>query len=61
MAIVSFGQKANLPLPPLLKHEVTDMTALLAYRPLATVGRISEAFGCKVTGIPLSYYREHSF
>ena len=33
----------------------------LVYLPLATASRILERLGCKVVGIPLSYYRKHSF
>lgn len=48
-------------LPPSLKHAVTDVIALLIYLPLASLSRILEVMGCNVAGIPLSYYRKHSF
>ena len=55
------GRRLICRLPPLLKHALTDMIALLVYLPLATLCRILETHGCKVAGIPLSYYRKHSF
>lgn len=48
-------------LPPSLKHVVTDVIALLVYLPLASATKNLERLGCKVEGIPLSYYRNHSF
>ena len=48
-------------LPPSLKHVVTDVIALLFYLPLAAATKNLERLGCKVEGIPLSYYRNHSF
>jgi SAM-dependent methyltransferase len=48
-------------LPAWLKHAVTDVIAALVYLPLATLSRIMECLGIKVTSVPLSYYRNHSF
>jgi ubiquinone/menaquinone biosynthesis C-methylase UbiE len=48
-------------LHPLLKHWVTDTIALLLYYPLAKISLMIENIGFKVTSIPLSYYRSHSF
>jgi SAM-dependent methyltransferase len=55
------GRRLICKLRPSLKHSVTDVIALLVYLPLATSSRILEALGCSVAGIPLSYYRKHSF
>jgi SAM-dependent methyltransferase len=54
------GRRLICQLPPSPKHAVTDVIALLVYLPLATFSRILETLGCRVTGIPLSYYRKHS-
>jgi SAM-dependent methyltransferase len=48
-------------LPPRPKHWVTDSLALLAYYPLARLSLGAERLGLPVGGIPLSYYRHHSF
>ena len=48
-------------LPPRLKHAVTDLIALFVYLPLVTVSLVLERRGHNVAGIPLSYYRRHSF
>lgn len=49
-------------LPRGVKHLVTDLLALLIYLPLARLTLILERFGYgRVTSIPLSYYRKHSF
>lgn len=55
------GRRLICKMPPWLKHAVTNVIALLVYFPLATSSRILEKLGCDVTGIPLSYYRKHSF
>jgi hypothetical protein len=55
------GRRLICKLPPWVKHAVTDVIALLVYLPLATVSRMLENLGYKVAGIPLSYYRKHSF
>jgi SAM-dependent methyltransferase len=48
-------------LPPNLKHLVTDLVALFVYLPLAKLSRLLKWLGFNVTGVPLSYYRNHSF
>ena len=48
-------------LPPLAKHRVTDLIAALVYWPLAQVAKALEFAGIGIHGIPLSYYRNHSF
>ena len=48
-------------LPAGAKHAVTNVIAALAYWPLARGSGLLERFGVKVSGIPLSFYRHHSF
>lgn len=48
-------------LPPTLKHMVTDMIAALVYWPLARISGLLARLGLPVHGIPLSFYRQHSF
>jgi SAM-dependent methyltransferase len=48
-------------LPVWLKHWMTDAIALLVYLPLAKMARMLEWIGVSVTGVPLAYYRNHSF
>jgi ubiquinone/menaquinone biosynthesis C-methylase UbiE len=48
-------------LPPLGKCVATDMFAALLYLPLARASWLLEKLGIPVSGIPLSYYRNHSF
>jgi SAM-dependent methyltransferase len=48
-------------LPSVIKHVITDLIALVVYLPLVTLSRILNKFGFNVAGIPLSYYRNHSF
>lgn len=48
-------------LPPGLKHLVTDAIAVAVYLPLARLSGLLEKFGVSVHGIPLSYYRKHTF
>jgi SAM-dependent methyltransferase len=55
------GRRFICKLPPSLKHAVTGVIALLVYFPLAILSGILERLGCDVEGIPLSYYRKHSF
>jgi SAM-dependent methyltransferase len=49
------------PLPPPLKHLVTDVIAALVYWPLARLSRLMNMLGLKVTNVPLSFYRDYSF
>jgi len=48
-------------LPSALKHLLTDFLAVLLYYPLARLSLLAECIGLKVSSIPLSYYRNHSF
>ena len=48
-------------LPAGLKHWVTDTIAAMVYWPLARLTGLLERFGFGVHGIPLSYYRKHTF
>lgn len=48
-------------LPSGLKHLVTDMIAMLVYWPLARLSLLVEKLGIDPAGVPLSYYRRHSF
>ena len=48
-------------LPPGLKNAVTDIIAALVYFPLARLSRFGERAGLNVGGVPLAYYRKHSF
>ena len=48
-------------LPPGLKHGVTDLIAAFVYLPLARLCDLLERLHVPVQGIPLSFYRHHSF
>ena len=48
-------------LPSSIKHVVTDLIAAFIYWPLARLSGVLEQLGLPVHGIPLSYYRHHSF
>jgi ubiquinone/menaquinone biosynthesis C-methylase UbiE len=48
-------------LPPKAKHLVTDTLAALIYWPLARGSWLLEQIHVPISGIPLSYYRKHSF
>jgi len=48
-------------LPAGLKRLVTDAIAAMVYWPLARLSGLLEKFGLRVYGIPLSYYRHHTF
>ena len=48
-------------LPNQLKELVTDFLALILYLPLARICRVLERSGVDVSGVPLSYYRDHTF
>lgn len=49
----------TLPAGP--KRLVTDAIACAAYFPLARLARLGERLGLDVHGLPLAYYRSHSF
>lgn len=57
----NLGRKLIYRLPAKLKHIVTDTIAVLIYLPLVFLSRLLERLGLSVHGIPLSYYRKHSF
>jgi ubiquinone/menaquinone biosynthesis C-methylase UbiE len=48
-------------LPAKLKHLLTDILAAVVYFPMARFALMAERIGFGVAGIPLSYYRNHSF
>lgn len=48
-------------LPPALKHLTTDAIAVLVYWPLARMSGMLERLQLPVHGIPLSFYRDHTF
>lgn len=48
-------------LPSTPKHLVTDALAVLVYYPLSRLALLADSMGFKVSSIPLSYYRNHSF
>jgi SAM-dependent methyltransferase len=54
-------RRAIYRLPPVIKHVVTDVLAALVYWPLARISWLLAKLGMPVSGIPLSYYRAHSF
>ena len=55
------GRRLICRLPARLKHRVTDLIAALVYWPLANLAKLIERLGRSPTGIPLAYYRHHSF
>ena len=54
-------RRAICKLPSTLKHLLTDILAVVVYYPLARLSLLVERMGFKVSSIPLSYYRNHSF
>lgn len=54
-------RRAIYRLPAPIKHGVTDLLAALVYWPLARASWLLEKLGISVSGIPLTYYRAHSF
>ena len=54
-------RRAICRLPASLKQLVTDILAVLVYYPLARTSLLAERLHLKVSSIPLSYYRNHSF
>ena len=48
-------------LPAKMKHLLTDVLAAVVYYPLARFALMVDRIGFGVAGIPLSYYRSHSF
>lgn len=48
-------------LPSRIKHFVTDVIALIVYLPLARLSLLLDKLGINASGLPLYYYRSHSF
>jgi SAM-dependent methyltransferase len=59
--LTDFARRLIYRLPPVLKHLVTDAIAALVYWPLARLSSLMTALGVNVHGVPLSFYRDHSF
>lgn len=59
--LADVARRLIMRLPPGLKHAVTDGIAALVYWPLARLSVLLERLGLPVGGVPLSYYRHHSF
>jgi SAM-dependent methyltransferase len=59
--VSDWGRFTISKLPPLLKHALTDVIAVLVYLPIARLNLLAERLGMNVASIPLSYYRNHSF
>tara|TARA_B100000900_G_scaffold404645_1_gene413281 strand:+ start:710 stop:1534 length:825 start_codon:yes stop_codon:yes gene_type:complete len=49
------------PLPPILKHFVTNLIAAFIYLPLARLAKLFSKLGLSTKSFPLSYYQDHSF
>ena len=56
-----WGRQVIYRLPAGIKHAVTDVIAGLVYWPLARLSGLLEQLQIPVHGIPLSYYRKHTF
>jgi SAM-dependent methyltransferase len=56
-----FGRSLIHRLPPTMKHLATDIIAALVYFPLARLSGVLERLHFSVHGIPLSFYRDHTF
>lgn len=56
-----WGRRFIHRLPPALKHLVTDTIAAMVYWPLARLSGALERLNLPVHGIPLSFYRHHTF
>ncbi len=59
--LTDLARQLIYPLPPTLKHMVTDLIATLVYWPLARLSRLIAKMGYGVSRVPLSFYRDHSF
>jgi SAM-dependent methyltransferase len=55
------GRKVIYRLPPGLKHFVANVIAAIVYWPLARLSGLLERLNIPVHGVPLSYYRNHTF
>lgn len=59
--VSDLGRQGIYRLPPRLKRGVTDVIACLVYWPLSRLSLLLERLGFATDGVPLSYYRHHSF
>lgn len=59
--ISDLGRRVIYRLPPTLKHMATDIIAALVYWPLARLSGILKRLHFPVHGMPLSFYRDHTF
>lgn len=59
--VSDWGRHVIHRLPPSLKHLVTNIIAALVYWPLARISGVLERLKLPVHGIPLSFYRHHTF
>lgn len=59
--ISDWARRVIYRLPPSLKHATTDAIAVLVYWPLARLSGLLERLNQPVHGIPLSFYRQHTF
>ena len=48
------------PLPPGVKHSITDLIAIFIYFPLAKLSKILTTIGIPTNSIPLAFYQKHS-
>lgn len=55
------GRRVISRLPPTIKHLATDIIASLVYWPMARLSGILEKLHFPVHGMPLSFYRDHTF
>lgn len=59
--VSDWGRQLIFRFPAGLKHVVTDVIAGLVYWPLARLSGVLERLHIPIHGIPLSYYRKHTF
>lgn len=59
--VSDWGRRLIHRLPPAVKHLAIDSIAALVYWPLASLSGVLERLHLPVHGIPLSFYRHHTF
>jgi SAM-dependent methyltransferase len=59
--VSDWGRRGIYRLPSGVKRGVTDAIAALVYWPLSRLSLLLERLGLSTEGVPLSYYRNHSF